>query len=49
MLLAYSMGDFLGYTVLFLAVLIMCARKFAKANPEVNGCREESGGGQGIQ
>jgi len=34
MLFAYSMSDFVGYTVLFLAVLIMLARKAAKPTPK---------------
>ena len=46
MLFAYSMGDFVGYTVLFLAVLIMLARKAGEANPEVNDAAKESGGEQ---
>ena len=34
MLFAYSMNDFVGYTILFLAVLMICAKKFATDNPE---------------
>ena len=35
MLFAYSMNDFVGYTVLFLAVVIYCAKKFASSSPDV--------------
>ena len=49
MLLAYSMGDFLGYTVLFLAVLIMCARKFGNANPEVTDAAKKAAAAKALQ
>jgi hypothetical protein len=49
MLLAYSMGDFLGYTVLFLAVLIMCAKKLAKDNPEVNDAAKKAAAAKALQ
>ncbi len=49
MLLAYSMSDFVGYTVLFLAVLIMCAKKFANANPEVKDTAKKAAAAKAIQ
>ena len=49
MLFAYSMGDFVGYTVLFLAVLMMCAKKFAKDNPEVKDAAKKAAASKAIQ
>jgi len=49
MLFAYSMGDFVGYTVLFLAVLIMLARKAGEANPEVKNAAKEAAAKKAIQ
>jgi hypothetical protein len=43
------MGDFLGYTVLFLAVLIMCAKKLAKDNPEVNDAAKKAAAAKALQ
>jgi hypothetical protein len=49
MLFAYSMGDFVGYTVLFLAVLMMCAKKFANSNPEVKDAAKKAAATKAIQ
>ena len=49
MLFAYSMGDFVGYTVLFLAVLMICAKKFANDNPEVKDAAKKAAATKAIQ
>ena len=49
MLFAYSMGDFVGYTVLFLAVVIMLARKFGEANPEVGNAAKKAAANKALQ
>ena len=49
MLFAYSMSDFVGYTVLFLAVLIMLARKAGEANPEVGEAAKKAAASKAIQ
>ena len=49
MLLAYSSGDFVGYTVLFLAAVIICAKKFAAANPEVKDAANKAAAAKAVQ
>ena len=49
MLFAYSMGDFVGYSVLFLAVLMMCAKKFANSNPEVKDAAKKAAAAKALQ
>jgi len=49
LLLAYSMGDFVGYTVLFLVVLIMGAKKIAKDNPEVKDAAKKAAAEKAIE
>lgn len=49
MLFAYSMGDFVGYTVLFLALVIMLARKFGEAAPEVKDAAKKAAASKAIQ
>jgi hypothetical protein len=49
MLFAYSMGDFVGYSVLFLAVLMICAKKLAKDNPEVKDAAKKAATAKALQ
>ena len=49
MLFAYSMNDFVGYTVLFLAALIMLGRKFAGSNPDVADAAKKATANKAIQ
>ena len=49
MLFAYSMNDFVGYTVLFLAVVIYCTKKFASSNPEVGEAAKKAAASKAIQ
>jgi len=49
LLLAYSMGDFVGYTVLFLVVLIMGAKKIAKDNQEVKDAAKKAAAEKAIE
>ena len=49
MLFAYSMGDFVGYTIVFLAVVVIYAKKFAKDNPEVKDAAKKAAASKAIQ
>jgi len=46
---AQQMGQGIGWMVLFLAVVIMCARKFANANPEVGDAAKKAAANKAIQ
>jgi hypothetical protein len=43
------MNDFVGYTVLFLVVLMMCAKKLANDNPEVKDAAKKAAAAKAIQ
>jgi hypothetical protein len=46
---ADQIGKGFGYTVIFLAVVIMCARKFGEANPEVKDAAKKAAASKAIQ
>jgi hypothetical protein len=44
-----AMGTGFGYTVVFLAVVVICAKKFANANPEVKDAAKKAAASKAIQ
>jgi hypothetical protein len=46
---AQQMGQGIGWMVLFLAVVIMLARKFGEANPDVGNAAKKAAANKAIQ
>ena len=49
MLFAYSMNDFVGYTVLFLVAAIYIGKKFASSNSDVANAAKKAAANKAIQ